>query len=61
MADSDAFYNEIIVDLEPIFADLGKQYTVRAAGVYNPGSMTTPDGTTRLVWGLVADEQTILQ
>ena len=34
---------------------------MRAQGDYNPGSMTTPDGTSRAVWGLVADEQTILQ
>jgi hypothetical protein len=61
MAASDGFYNEIIAELVPVFADLGKQYTVKAQGVYDPATMTTPDGATRTVWGLVADEQTMLQ
>jgi hypothetical protein len=61
MAGSDGFYNEIIAELVPVFTDLGKQYTVKSQGVYDPDTMTTPEGTTRSVWGIVADQQTMLQ
>ncbi|QDP52361.1 MAG: hypothetical protein Unbinned4162contig1001_61 [Prokaryotic dsDNA virus sp.] len=61
MANSDAFYNEIVAEVDAVLLELGKSYDVMGEGVYNNTTLTTTDGPVRPVTGLVADQQTSLQ
>lgn len=61
MAASDAFYNEIVAELVPVFDELGTSYTVRTPDTYDEDELETVPGATRSVVGLVADQQTVMQ
>lgn len=57
MAESDAFYQEIVAEVDPILEELGTTYQVRSNESYDPNTLTTTPGTNREVIGLVADQQ----
>lgn len=59
MAASDAFYTEIVAEVDAVLAELGTTYTVRAAGEYDPSTLEAGDGAGRTVVGLVATQQVI--
>jgi isopentenyl phosphate kinase len=50
---SDALYTGIVAKLAPVFDKLGTTYTVRAEGVYDPATLSTVEGATRSVVGVV--------
>ena len=60
MANSDAFYNEIKLEVNTVLSELGTQYNVRTAGAYNPATLSTANGVSRTVTGLVADQKAAL-
>lgn len=57
MAASDAFYNEIKVEVDELLAELGTTYNVRSEGAYDTDLLTTSPGATRTVTGIVANQQ----
>lgn len=57
MAVSDAFYNDIKLEVDALLADLGTTYSVRGQGSYDPATLSTePAAAPRAVVGLVASE-----
>ena len=61
MAASDAFYQEIKLEVDSVLAELGTSYTVRTPGTYDSDTLETIPGASRSVSGLVADQQTVKQ
>lgn len=58
MAASDAFYQSIVAEVDPVIAELGATYQVRTRGVYDPVAMKTgAPGAPRPVSGIVATQQ----
>lgn len=60
MAASDAFYQDIVVEVDSVIDELGTSYTVRSPGTYEEATLATSIGGTRSVSGLVADKKTTL-
>lgn len=56
MAASDAFYNEVLVDVNAVIDELGTTYNVRGTATYDPTTLSTTVGASREVAGLVADQ-----
>lgn len=58
MAQSDAFYQSIIAEVDPVIAELGTTYQVRTRGGYNPETLAhDPPGAPRTVTGIVATQR----
>lgn len=57
MADSDSFYQEVVLDVNQVIDDLGTSYTIRGRGTYDPNSLSTGSGSTRSADGLVAERE----
>lgn len=60
MAASDAFYEELVSEVNEIIAELGTTYVVKSGGKYNPETMGVDPSTERGVNGLIADNATAL-
>ena len=56
MAASDAFYQEVLVDVNAVLDEFGTSYTVRAQGTYDDDELEIVEGATRSVVGLVATQ-----
>ena len=56
MAASDAFYNELLIEVNSIIDELGTSYEVSTPGNYNETTMQNDPPTTRTVDGLVSDQ-----
>lgn len=52
---SDAFYNELLVDVNEVINEYGKSFQVRSAGGFDTQTLETAQGLTRTVMGIVAD------
>lgn len=59
MAESDAFYLELLEDVDPLFTEFGRDFQVRGPGVYDETTRTTGVGASREVMGIVVDQQTL--
>lgn len=58
MAQSDAFYQSIVTEVDAVIQELGTTYQVRTRGAYNPATLTTEaPGAPRPVVGIVANQQ----
>ncbi len=60
MATSDAFYLEIVDDVVTVINELGTTYTIRTRGAYDSNTMTVPDGASRVVSGIIANQDSFL-
>jgi len=56
MALSDAFYNELVPEVDGIIDELGTTYTIETPGAYNEDTLKNDSPTSRQVGGLVADQ-----
>ena len=54
MAESDAFYNELLADVNETLEEFGTEYTVRSPGVYDGTELESTPSTNRKVTGLVS-------
>lgn len=56
MALSDAFYNELIPEVDQIIDDLGTTYEIETPGLYNEHTLSNNPPAKRPVDGLIADQ-----
>lgn len=57
MAASDKFYQDVIKEINPLFNEFGKEFTVSKPGSYDEDAMVTLPSVTRKVWGIVAEQE----
>ena len=56
---SDAFYNELLPEINQVIDELGAQFVVSTPGQYNVDTLKTDPPTTRQVFGVVADQSMV--
>lgn len=56
MAASDAFYLEVLTEVNEVINELGTTYSVRGIGVYDPNELEAVPVAPRVVTGLIADQ-----
>lgn len=61
MAESDAFYLELVTTVEEALREFGASYSVRGPGIYNSETMTREPRAPREVMGLVSTDQVTAQ
>lgn len=59
MAASDAFYQELLPEINEVLDELGTTYQVSTPGTYDEDEMTVGGPTKRPVVGLVADQSLV--
>ena len=57
MAKSDPFYQEIRVEVGSVLDELGADFTIRERGTYDSDTLETAPANTRIVAGVVADQE----
>lgn len=53
---SDAFYNELLPEINDVIDEFGTTFVVNTPGAYNKNDMSVAPDTTREVAGIIADQ-----
>lgn len=57
MAASDAFYNELAIEVNDLLEEFGAEFTIKAPGVYDKNTLTVGEPTSRTAFGVVSSSE----